>query len=542
MPNQEPLEETIQKYLSEGRRTSAFQAAFSEVVRSKGANQNLASFAFTGAWATGFVEEAFALLPYLRPQLGNAEFLPNLADMMVTCGHAKTVRDMGLFDLFFQDPWRFQTLLLTLLNASMEFSNLEPHIDQHDPMIEFLSKHLVSIQNQRMTSIGLQLIAKVHGNGTINDIERLYFGSTGRQSDDVPFQTAMLRTNFWESAIDSTFLTSLDRTQIFPETNDIPRLGIGVSQLKTDDTVNADGEYLNLDAARLQEGVRRTVGTIKKLSMSNLQAQKKFAYLASLPLRPVCVVSTGRVGTQALHQLLSHSKDSTSFHYLSQHWESAELNAFFYSMFFEESNERLLETYLSRFIDDRFAELAYCHRNERVPIIVNHLDSVLAVFYLALFPETRIIHAHRNPLNTLQSLAFKQQFGYRQIRNLNFEVHTGSRYFHYRRNRELTILQECAWYMYATEIFAHALKANVPTSQYMDLHMEDLFAQSHEGFAGLTDFLDDSSLDLAIFTEVFAKPINQKDHYKLDGSPEEIAGSGDILDQTFRQLRQTGRI
>lgn len=542
MAHTNALDRNIRRYLSDGRQTSAFRAAYPEVLETRGANRNLAGFAFSSAIAIGYFEEAFDLIPSAAPDFGNEELFAQLAELLVTCGHAQMLRDMGAFDLFLQNSLKYQSLFSILLRACMQLAHQEPDGDGIDPIVDFAATSLARSSNPNVTSISLQLIAKRHGAKTIDDLHGRYGSNFKRICDSVPFKTTLLQTRFWETVIDDKCLVDLDRAQLFPENNHVPRLGIGVGRLQTENTGNGGGTPLTLNKADLQRGMQRTIDTARNFVFSDPQTQRKFEYLKSLSINPVCVVSTGRVGTKALHQLLSHSETSTSFHYFQQHWENMDLNALFYSMFCEKDNSLILEKCLSRFVDDRFAEMVYCSRNGTTPVIVNHLDSVLAVLYLAIFPETRILYAFRDPQKTLISLAFKRQFSFRQLRNLRFEFQPGNQLFHCRRDTTLSLVEECTWYMYATEMLGLSLKENVSASQYMELDMEELFTHSRASFSKLLAFLDDSSIDFSTCKRVYSKPINQKQHYGLDGSPEEIAESGDVFSQTWAQLQQTGSI
>jgi hypothetical protein len=110
---------------------------------------------------------------------------------------------------------------------------------------------------------------------------------------------------------------------------------------------------------------------------------------------PVIVLSTGRVGTMAMETLLKRSDRLLPFHALNLHVETGDQNAVLYKLISEhpESFERDIRSILLY----RFSEFAYCRAAGKIPVIVNHLDTVMTPILMGAFPDARLIRMHRAP-------------------------------------------------------------------------------------------------------------------------------------------------
>lgn len=254
---------------------------------------------------------------------------------------------------------------------------------------------------------------------------------------------------------------------------------------------------------------------------------------------PVIVLSTGRVGTMAMETLLKRSDRLLPFHALNLHAETGDQNAILYKLISEhpESFERDIRSILLY----RFSEFAYCRAAGKIPVIVNHLDTVMTPILMGAFPDARLIRMHRAPEKTLLSLAYKNQFGFRQLRHLKSRFEEGAGEFVFRRDRSLTIEQECAWYMYVTDLLADIYRTDLARpGRFLDLDMERVFGLDDGTLSGLADFLDDPGLTAETCRDVFSQRINEKSFYTFDPAKGGLDRLATELDKAYAALDANG--
>lgn len=255
---------------------------------------------------------------------------------------------------------------------------------------------------------------------------------------------------------------------------------------------------------------------------------------------PIIVLSTGRVGTMAMETLLKRSDTLRPFHSLNLQVETGDQNALLYKLMAERPSDftRDIRTALHY----RFSEFAYCHAAGKTPVIVNHLDTVTAPILLGAFPNARLIRMHRAPEKTLLSLAYKNQFGFRQLRHLKgrFEDDTGE--FVFRRDRTLSIEQECSWYMHVTDLLANIFGTELARpGRFLDLDMEQIFGLADAPLAQLADFLDDHAISADTCREVFSRRINEKSFYTFDPEQGDLGRLAGAWGEAHSTLSRQGK-
>lgn len=235
-------------------------------------------------------------------------------------------------------------------------------------------------------------------------------------------------------------------------------------------------------------------------------------------LSPISVISTGRVGTMALKQFCDHSSKLQPIHYLQHHILSQDLNAILYRLLRapNPNEKRLIREELvhiaMQYLEDRIAEFVTCYSIGKRPIVLNHLDSIFSPVIKGAFSETRIIYLYRNATKTLLSLAYKNQFNYRQLRHLLY--HFEDNIFFSRRDRSLGHENEVAWYMAITETLADTMENLSPPNDFRRIDMEQVFNLNSIALDEMCEaFYAEAIRENAV--EVFSEPINEKSHYTI---------------------------
>ena len=311
---------------------------------------------------------------------------------------------------------------------------------------------------------------------------------------------------------------------VFPSETVVRRSGTGTGLMSGFQQPIAGAAGVVLDKARLARGVRRLREDAKNyLATETGYPADAFRRFSTDGKAPILIVSTGRVGTRAMERLLSGAEGLAPFHSLAFHMENGDHNSILYRMLAQDGAQaggftREIRAALSY----RLSEFAYCCDRGMVPVIVNHLDSILIPIYLAVFPDARVIRMHRDPGKTLRSLAYKKQFNYSQLRNLIFAFDDGGNGFRYRRDTALSIEQECVWYMHVTDMLADIYAADLAApGNFLDLDMERAFSLDGDVLENLTTFLDDPGLSSESCRAVFAQRVNEKAHYAVDAAKDD---------------------
>ncbi|RED49661.1 sulfotransferase family protein [Aestuariispira insulae] len=258
-------------------------------------------------------------------------------------------------------------------------------------------------------------------------------------------------------------------------------------------------------------------------------------------IAPISVLSTGRVGTTALQVLAGHSDRLSPYHYLSQNIAAGDRNHLLYRLMDGTADDTFLDRFIERYLTFRFAELYVSHSQGRRAIIVNHLDTLFTPIMAAIFPKATFLHAYRNPGATLISLAYKNQFQFAQLRHLKYDPGYPSGLFLHSRDPNLSLEQECAWYMHVTDLYARSLGELLPQERFLSLDMEDLFAGNPNRIETFISFIGDDELTPELCRETFSRKINEKSHRVVSEAHQSQDRAAEILSHCRQQLTDNGR-
>lgn len=526
---------TVQDHLRAGHRRTAFLVAH----RAVAADGDLffLDAAFVGAITTGHFEEAFDLFDTHGKELLHAEMLPYIAQMMTAGGWPERLVDLRFYEFFLRDPGRAGALCGPLLRAGIQLAERDNTPPAVGDFATLLLRNADKVTDGYTLASAAQIAATQDGPAT-DALNAL----AATPPDHPAMRAELARAGVIEAEGLTDGFTDAPKETVFPSRNTIPRFGLGrARQFSTEDAGSAH-ETPSLRRKALEAGISAAVDAVLDHASAHPASQKMLQTLQDAALSPVCVLSTGRVGTKALDVLANGSDRLASFHFLGWHWEAGDLNALFYLMLSGTTDPAAYAPFAIRFVADRFPELYFCAVNGLNPVIVNHLDTVLAPFYLGLFPKTRLLHAVRDETKTMLSLAYKQQFNYAQLRHLEYAWEDGTGLFEYRRHRPLSLAEECAWYMTATETLAGALCDTVGPNRFLRLEMDDLFGGDRDTIGRVLSFLGADDLDIDAARALFSKPINQKSHYEPDATDAEIAALPEVLSDVRDRLARSGRL
>lgn len=314
------------------------------------------------------------------------------------------------------------------------------------------------------------------------------------------------------------FARTASPQQIFPAETVVRRMGTGTGVMTVREEIRPGTARPVLNAVKLARGAKRlrdeAAGILGTSSGFPARAFRRFA---DDGLSPILIVSTGRVGTRAIEMLFNMSDGLVPFHSLSFHVENGDHNGILYRMLAGDDATGNFGPEIDATLCHRLSEFAYCHATGKTPVLVNHLDSILIPLYLAAFPNARVVRMHRDSGKTLRSLAYKNQFGFRQLRHLIAGFDEDGRTFRYRRDRCLTLEQECIWYMHVTDLLAKVYETDiVALGRFLDLDMEQVFALDGDAIGALVSFIDDPGVTSEACRDVFSQRVNEKAHYTVD--------------------------
>ncbi len=345
-------------------------------------------------------------------------------------------------------------------------------------------------------------------------------------------------------------MDSAPRADMFPEDFALLNLGSGdfretfaIESRQDAQSQSMDMPRLTLDA--LTSGflaARDTAGEIFSRADGPLGAYHRTLddHGITLPT-PTLVLSTGRAGTLSLFRLLRGKRGYAPFHFMNHVPESGDINRLFFFYLTGRTSKVFLEKDVRRFLEFRMQEILWCAVNGYQPVFVNHFDLIFAPFYLALFPDMRIVNARRDPARTLISHAYKRQFRYRQIRPLFAQTDEDSLLFEFAHPRGISLEQSVTWFQYATELSAKALEGLARPGHFIDLSMDGLFALDAEHLQHLAEMFPGQMMDKEALGAHFSVKVNAKEHIHLPAELQDIARAQCLYEENRAILVAEGR-
>ncbi|MDJ0684997.1 MAG: hypothetical protein QNJ84_09870 [Alphaproteobacteria bacterium] len=225
---------------------------------------------------------------------------------------------------------------------------------------------------------------------------------------------------------------------------------------------------------------------------------------------PIQVISTGRVGTTALFELLERSDAYAPYHSYSwlmlpkHRWHA--LNLLYSEAPLSSAGRDLFRDYLSC----RFPEIVRAYRLNRVPVLINHWDVIFAPFLKALFPRISYLFMRRDEQKVIHSLIRKRQFAYVQLIDLKLETAPDSQDGVLRLPSIEETPRDVAWYMAFTERFWESLVALNGGERVSAILSDNLFAGQPTAIEGLREAFPDIGRTDAEIADHFSVPINEK--------------------------------
>lgn len=253
----------------------------------------------------------------------------------------------------------------------------------------------------------------------------------------------------------------------------------------------------------------------------------------------VFVLSTGRCGTRSLFELLSMSSEITPYHNLWWMTAPEDRNHLLYRILTGMYDAKSLDAVVGTYLKCRMAEVLAAAASGRPVAMINHWDTVFAPVNAALHENARFIHLHRNPRDVFASIYAKSQWRGRQLQHVRFDRSFPNGTFWY-RSSGIPIEANIAWYLRATECFAKAFAASVPTDRFLDLDADKLFAGDSAEIDRVCAFLPVGDLTPQQAHKHFEQKINAKDEYVFVGDSE-IGEKQTAFERYWDQLVGRGR-
>ena len=331
-----------------------------------------------------------------------------------------------------------------------------------------------------------------------------------------------------KALLDQTDTTA--EAPLYQEQSIIPYLSAGLYREVLTPPASQDRQF---DGVLTKDAMKKVVADIaadaKELASSD---QDIAAYLAQL--RPLLsqdpplyqVVSTGRAGTKSLNDLLARTGRYQPYHYLDSNMETGDKMRLLYGYWMGDTHRKdCLRKVMLRLLQDRGLEIAYAHKIGRIPVIVNHMDAVFAPIYPVLFEGTETIHMYREDSKTLASLAYKSQFGYRQIRRLSVaaQAKPSPANLVFWHGDPLSIEEECLWYIRWTAYWFEALEAldNGPATHTIDI--ASVFKTPSTAASVLRPIFPEIKFSDELLERHYSQVINDKKH---------LAASSELMEKS----------
>jgi hypothetical protein len=226
------------------------------------------------------------------------------------------------------------------------------------------------------------------------------------------------------------------------------------------------------------------------------------------------IVSTGRTGTLSLQKFLQEDPSYEPFHYFKMNVDTPDRNALLYADTLDDAAHKELVCKITRrVLTDRSMEIGYAFGIGRAPVIVSHLDTILAPILLALFPDTRFVRLFREPEKTLTSLVAKNQFQYRQLRFLTPSRDpstTAAPPVNLTHDASIGIIDECLWYMDVTTKWFRAISETLDPDRAVEVNMAEVFANPAAAADTIRAAFPDCTATAQQIADHFSQRINQK--------------------------------
>lgn len=526
-----------EKALEEGNPQEAAQLSYA-AYRDGRRDLETAVFAFRAQCGTGFFEEALEILADdARAAQTTGSFI-SLLTMIAMTGAVDLVEKYDLFPVMMANEEQHPGMSELGLRIAAHCLRRDPGHAQARLFLHTIFPKLIARKDFNLLRCALVPVPEADRDLMLGRLSGALGGlPVGLMAEVARFSAQGADQLCGEVAVQAGF------GAVFPPQSIVWRVANGAGRMLVRETV-PDEPQANLsrpvlDRVRLTANIRalqRSAGDF--LTSAPGHPFDRFGAMGAAA-SPVIVLSTGRVGTMAMETLLTRSDGLHPFHALNLHVETGDQNAILYKLLAQSPPD--FERDIRSVLQYRFSEIAYCHAAGKIPVIVNHLDTVMAPILMGAFPEARLIRMHRAPEKTLLSLAYKNQFGFRQLRHLHTWFADGTGELLFRRDRSLTIEQECSWYMHVTDLLADIYRTDLARpGRYLDLDMEQVFRLSEGALGDLSSFLDDPTITTETCREVFAQRVNEKSYYTFDLAKGDLARLAEEWQRADSQLRRQG--
>jgi|GEM_PF-2938029 len=523
-----------EKALEEGNPLGAAQLSYAAYAAGR-RDAETAVFAFKAQCGTGFFEEALEILadnPQAAQTTGSFISLLNLIAMT---GATELVEKYGLFPVMEANEGQHPGISEFGIRIAAHCLRRDPEHAQARLFLHSVLPKLISRKDMDLLRCALVPVSEAD--------RRLMVARIGGALGGIPVSLLPEMARFSPDAAASLCGSeSLARPfgEVFPPQTIVWRVADGAGRMQVLEDRPAPLVHPGLDRAR----IAANVSALHRAAADFVDAAETHPFdrlrdMAGAGAAPVIILSTGRVGTMAMESLLNRSAGLQPFHALNLHMETGDQNAILYKLMAQDPPG--FERDIKAALQYRFSEFAYCLAAGKVPVIVNHLDTVLAPILMGAFPNARLIRMHRAPEKTLLSLAYKNQFGFRQLRHLKGRFEDGTGEFIFRRDRSLSMERECAWYMYVTDLLADTYRTELARpGRYLDLDMEEVFSLSDSILSRLAEFLDDPAITAETCRAVFSQRINEKGFYTFDPEKGDLTRLAAELDEAYSMLNERG--
>lgn len=524
-----------QKALDEGNPLQAAQLSYAAYA--SGERQgDTAVFAFMAQCGTGFFEEALEILAENPAAAQTTSSFVSLLNMIAMTGAVELVEKYDLFPVMEANEEQHPGVSEFGIRIAAHCLRRNPDHAKARLFLHTVFPKLIARKDLNLLRCALVPVSDEDRQMLVNRVDGAYGG--------VPFALVPELARFSEAAAEGLCgAETLDRPfeEVFMPQTIVWRVSNGAGRMQVRD----DPPHGLAPPVLVRDRIAKNVRALQKAAADFIASAQEFpfdrygAFGNDAGAAPIIILSTGRVGTMAMETLLNRSAALQPFHALNLHVETGDQNAVLYKLISEKPEA--FERDISAFLRYRFSEIAYCRAAGKVPVIVNHLDTVMAPILMGAFPDARLIRMHRAPEKTLLSLAYKNQFGFRQMRHLAGRFEAGTGEFLFRRDRSFTMEQECAWYMYVTDLLADIYRTDLARpGRFLDLDMEQVFGLSDGVLAGLADFLDDPAISAETCRDVFSQRINEKSFYTFDPEKGDLGRLSAILSETYAALDKSG--
>jgi len=526
-----------QKALEEGNPLGAAELSFAAY--SEGDRQaETADFAFKAQCGTGHFEEALEILSETPAAAQSTSSFVSLLNLIAMTGATELVEKYGLFPVMQANEEKHPGISEFGVRIAAQCLRRNPEHAAARLFLHTIVPKLIAGADWNLLRCALVPVSDADRQLMVSRID----GACG----GVPFPLAAELARFSPAAEESLcgpdMLASPVQEVFLPQTI-VWRVANGAAHMQVEEDRPAPLSPPVLNRNRIAANVR----ALQRVSRDFVSAARDYPFDRYKGLTdgvlgggaPVIVLSTGRVGTMAMEALLKRSDTLLPFHAFNLHVETGDQNAILYKLISEEPES--FERDIRSILRYRFSEFAYCRAAGKIPVIVNHLDTVLTPILMGAFPDARLIRMHRAPEKTLLSLAYKNQFGFRQLRHLKSRFEEGTGEFVFRRDRSLTIEQECSWYMYVTDLLADIYRTELARpGRFLDLGMEQVFGLAEDALAQLSDFLDDPAVTAETCRNVFSQRINEKSFYTFDPAKGGLDRLAAELERAYAALDASG--